>query len=157
KPLLTMRNGCAGFFSQEELSAGKGIVLTDEDRKPLPGKITGDWTPRLDEAAVELPKGRMNLVHRVLELEPSGGRFGLGRIYAEADIKPDDWHLVCHFKDDNVMPGTLMYECCLHAMRLLLGRLGLRGKWGPKPGARSKLKCRGQVLASTRKAGYEVT
>ncbi len=96
-----------------------------------------------------------------MELQPEGGRFGLGRIRAEADIHPDDWHLVCHFKDDNVMPGTLMYECCLHAMRLLLTRLGFRGdpattNWEPVPGVRSKLKCRGQVLASTKKVHYEV-
>src|SRR5262249_46821302 len=26
EPLLTMRNGCAGFFTREELAAGKGIV-----------------------------------------------------------------------------------------------------------------------------------
>ena len=168
KPLITMRNGCAGFFSQEELAAGKGVVLTEDDLKPMPGKKPVDWAPPAEgspEAALPpsppLPGGKLDLVHRVLELQPEGGRFGLGRIRAEADIHPDDWHLVCHFKDDNVMPGTLMYECCLHAMRLLLTRLGFRGDpatttWEPVPGVRSKLKCRGQVLASTKKVHYEV-
>ena len=53
-------------------------------------------------------------------LEHDGGSFGLGFIRAEAEIHPDDWFLVCHFVDDRVMPGTLMYESCLQALRILL-------------------------------------
>jgi hypothetical protein len=53
-----------------------------------------------------------------------GGRFGLGVIRAEADIHPDDWFLTCHFVDDMVMPGTLMYECCAHTLRILMMRMG---------------------------------
>ena len=38
---------------------------------------------------------------------------------------PNDWfHMTCHFVDDRVMPGTLMYECCLHALRIYLMRMG---------------------------------
>lgn len=193
RPLLTMRNGCAGFFTQEELARGKGVVLTDEEKAPAAGTLKG-WTPLAPVAGREtlsdaqvlafrggdfagafgsafarlpftpegLPQGLMKLVDRVLELEPSGGRWGLGRILAEADIRPDDWHLVCHFKGDNVMPGTLMYECCLHTLRVLLARLGVVGEAGkvhyePVKGAASRLKCRGQVLASTKKVRYEVS
>ena len=29
EPLLTMRDGCAGFFTAEELAAGKGVVQTE--------------------------------------------------------------------------------------------------------------------------------
>ena len=57
-----------------------------------------------------IPGGRMRLVHRVLEIDPAGGRCGIGVIRAEADIHPDDWFLTCHFVDDRVMPGTLMYR-----------------------------------------------
>jgi 3-hydroxymyristoyl/3-hydroxydecanoyl-(acyl carrier protein) dehydratase len=102
----------------------------------------------------------MKLIDRVLSLEVGGGRWGLGCIRAEADLHPDDWHLVCHFKDDNVMPGTLMYECCLHTLRVMLLRLGWvapTGSWTePVPGVAGVLQCRGQVTASTRKAQYEV-
>jgi 3-hydroxymyristoyl/3-hydroxydecanoyl-(acyl carrier protein) dehydratase len=188
KPLITMRNGCAGFFSQEELAAGKGIVLTADEKKPVAGK--GDFTPlaplggkeSYDDAQLNalrdgdlslfgfnvpftpltIPKGKMNLVHRINELDPKGGRYGKGWIRGEADIHPDDWHLVCHFKDDNVMPGTLMYECCLHTMRVLLMRLGIVGDAAkcvhePVAGVKSKLKCRGQVLAHTKKVHYEIS
>ena len=111
---------------------------------------------------VGLPTGRMTLVHRILNLDPTAGRFGLGQITSEADIHPDDWFLTCHFVDDRVMPGTLMYECCLHTLRIYLLRMGWVGEadeivYEPVPGIASQLKCRGQVTQSTRKVQYEVT
>ncbi|NLO92258.1 MAG: type I polyketide synthase [Elusimicrobia bacterium] len=195
KPLMSMRKGCAGFFTAEELARGKGVVFKEGDLDAKPGKIPADWPQlappqaapeTLDAAAVDalragdygkafgpafakldlrdpllLPSGMMKLVDSVKELDLKGGRFGLGRIYAEAAITPKDWHLACHFVDDHVMPGTLMYECCLHTFRILLARMGLLscGKecWcGPVPGVTSKLECRGQVLETTKKAGYEI-
>lgn len=191
---LSMRDGCAGFFSQAELDSGKGIVApalarqvstpasgTERvelvsfpagplDEVALAALRTGDLasafgTPfdRVDlERPARLPGGRMTLIDRVTRMDPRGGRFGLGLIRAEADIYPDAWFLTCHFIDDPVMPGTLMYECCLHTLRVFLMRLGWVGEEGqvvcqPVPGVASRLKCRGQVLASTSKAAYEVT
>jgi 3-hydroxymyristoyl/3-hydroxydecanoyl-(acyl carrier protein) dehydratase len=114
------------------------------------------------QQAKGLPGGRMTLVHRILSLKPDGGRFGLGQIVGEADIHPDDWFITCHFCDDQVMPGTLMYECCLHTLRVYLLRLGWVGEdaefiYEPKPGVPGQLKCRGQVLATTKKVWYEIT
>ncbi len=43
QPLLTMRDGCAGFFTDADLAAGKGIVKTELDRQPRPGARPGDW------------------------------------------------------------------------------------------------------------------
>jgi 3-hydroxymyristoyl/3-hydroxydecanoyl-(acyl carrier protein) dehydratase len=104
----------------------------------------------------------MRLVHRVIEIDPDGGRCGIGIIRAEADIHPDDWFITCHFVDDRVMPGTLMYECCMHTLRVYLLRLGWVAEsagsvWEPVPGVASKLCCRGQVLETTRVVTYEVT
>lgn len=194
QPLLTMKNGCAGFFTAAELAAGKGVVQTALDTKPRPGIRPADWeewTPKVREAYSEaqiealragdfagcfgpqfanlplhdparLPGGWMRLVQRVTLLDPQGGRFGLGFIRAEADIHPDDWFLTCHFVDDQVMPGTLMYECCLHTLRIFLMRMGWVGNQEevvcePIPGVASRLKCRGQVTAATKIAAYEVT
>ena len=104
----------------------------------------------------------MRLVHRVNEINPTGGRCGIGIIRGEADIHPDDWFITCHFVDDRVMPGTLMYECCMHTLRIYLLRLGWVAEaagsvWEPVPGVASKLCCRGQVLESTKVVTYEVT
>ena len=48
EPLLTMRDGCAGFFTPEELAAGKGIVPRELDRRPRPARrqpLQTDWSP----------------------------------------------------------------------------------------------------------------
>ncbi|MBI3722776.1 type I polyketide synthase, partial [bacterium] len=193
-PLLSMTEGCAGFFSQEQLDGSSGIVLTAEETAPEPGKAPRDEArglPRMEDESLDdeaisalrrghlerafggefaglplrepagLPGGRMKLIDRVLAIEPRGGRFGLGRIHAEADVNPGDWYLTCHFVDDQVMPGTLMYECCLHALRVLLMRRGWvaeRGEVGfePVPGVPGRLRCRGQVTPGTRKVHYEI-
>lgn len=194
EPLLTMRDGCAGFFSDEELAAGKGIVRPALDLRPRTGIRPPDWQElvpmekeRYDASQLDalrkgdlaacfgshfaglplsrpltIPGDRMRLVHRVMEIDPTGGRYGLGTIRAEADIRPDDWFLTCHFVDDRVMPGTLMYECCLHTLRIFLLRMGWVAEadgaaWEPVPGVASQLRCRGQVLETTRIAAYEVT
>ena len=104
----------------------------------------------------------MWLIDRVLKLDPVGGKFGMGTILGELDIHPEDWFLTCHFCDDQVMPGTLMYECCMHTLRIFLLRMGWIGEAGqiayePIVDVRSRLKCRGQVLSSTKKVWYEVT
>ena len=171
QPLLSMRDGCAGFFTVEELAAGKGIVRPVRDLRPETGVLPDNWQElapmkreRYDARQVDclragdlagcfgrpfaglklahpltIPGGRMRLVHRVTELDPTGGRYGIGLIRAEADIRPDDWFLICHFVDDRVMPGTLMYECCLHTLRIFLLRMGWVAEthgaaWEPVPG-----------------------
>lgn len=108
-----------------------------------------------------IPAGRMKLVERVIELDPRGGAYGLGCIRAEADVHPDDWFLTCHFVDDMTMPGTLMYECCVHTLRILLLRYGWVGEqhqicYQPLTGLPTQLRCRGPVTPETRKVVYQV-
>ncbi len=190
--VITMRNGCAGFFTPAEVKDSGGIVLTAEEKKPARGVING-WRQLVpvdratyDDRQIDalrkgdlkacfgtqfvgiklsdslwLPGGRMKLIHRVKSLDPTGGRYGLGHISAEADIHPDDWFLTCHFVDDMVMPGTLMYQCCEHALRVLLLRMGwVSGGpevcFEPVPDVGAVLKCRGPVTAETRHVVYEV-
>jgi 3-hydroxymyristoyl/3-hydroxydecanoyl-(acyl carrier protein) dehydratase len=130
------------------------------------GDLAGCYGPAFAglrlESPLRLPGGRMHLVDRITHLDPNGGRFGLGLIRGEADIRPDDWYLTCHFVDDMVMPGTLMYECCLHTLRVFLMRLGWVGDhdevaWQPVAGVAARLRCRGQVTTVTRKVTYEVS
>ncbi len=191
--LISMHNGCAGFFTHEEVQNSGGIILTEEDTCPRAGKKPSDWrdlvpvyTESYTDDALEalrrgdlagcfgsffhgielaeslrLPGGRMKLINRILLLDPEGGRYGLGLIRAEADINPDDWFLTCHFMDDMVMPGTLMYECCAHTLRVFIQRMGwVTAKPGtcyePVVGVESVLKCRGPVTPETRHVWYEV-
>ncbi len=194
QPLLTMTNGCAGFFTRYELDAGQGIVLTSMEKQPAEGRLTGGYKPLVPlqvesfsddqmnalrsgdlagcfgsefsrlplNTPAGLPGGRMTLVHRILKMDPAAGRYGLGQITGEADIHPEDWFLTCHFVDDRVMPGTLMYECCLHTLRVYLLRMGWVGEsdqfvYEPIIGEVSTLKCRGQVIETTSAVQYEIT
>ncbi|MBI5895907.1 MAG: type I polyketide synthase, partial [Desulfobacterales bacterium] len=191
--LITMTDGCAGFFTEQEVRNSGGIILSEEDRATstrvngspfsslLPvAKATYDdaqlealrsgdaagcfgdlFRGILLPPALRLPAGRMRLIDRIVELAPEGGRWGLGSIRAEADIHPDDWFLTCHFVDDNVMPGTLMYECCAHTLRVLLLRLGWVTEqadacYEPVQQVPTRLKCRGPVTPASRKVHYMV-
>ena len=193
RPLITMTDGCAGFFTPEEVENSGGIILTPEERAPARGDAPPAWRPpvpmektSLNEAALEalrdgdakgcfgprfqsivlpaaqrLPGGRMRLIDRVTQLDPVGGRYGLGSVCAEADIHPDDWFLTCHFMDDMVMPGTLMYECCAHTLRVFFQRQGWISEnpeagFEPVPGVGAVLKCRGPVTPETKKVVYSV-
>jgi PfaB family protein len=191
--LITMTDGCAGFFTAQEVKNSGGIILTGDETAALVGEKPADWEPlvtmnkeRYEDAALEalrrgnvadcfgndfaavtlpaslrLPGGRMKLIDRVINLDPVGGRYGLGLIQAEADIHADDWFLTCHFVDDMVMPGTLMYECCAHTLRIFMQRMGwITDKadvfYAPVIGVQSILKCRGPVTPATRHVIYEV-
>jgi len=45
KKVLIMRNGCAGFFTDEELADGKGVILNDKDKAELANAVRSDFTP----------------------------------------------------------------------------------------------------------------
>jgi len=189
--LISMRDGCAGFFTEAEVEHSGGIILKKEESEKTP--LRPEFSPlvpvfktgfsedqvhalRSGDLALAfgpefkgrrlgtnlfLPGGRMHLIDRVLEFDPRGGRFGLGSIVAEADIHPEDWFLTCHFIDDPVMPGTLMYECCAHALRIFTQRMGWVSDredvyYDILPGNESDLKCRGPVTPKTKKARYEL-
>ena len=193
KPLITMKDGCAGFFTEQEVINSGGIIRSEKETRTKAGKAPSGWQipapfapTAMDDNALaalrqgdlenafgpdfkgvtlpasqRLPGGRLRLIHRVPVLDPKGGQYGLGLVEAQADIHPDDWFLTCHFVDDRVMPGTLMYECCAHTLRVLLQRMG----WAlpdapivfePMTGIESRLKCRGPVTPKTRHVLYRV-
>ncbi|MBF0226301.1 MAG: type I polyketide synthase [Desulfobacterales bacterium] len=191
--VISMRNGCAGFFTDEDIKKSGGIILTPEEQMPKKGIKPSDWkelvpfyTESYNENSVKairegnlekafgslfhgvtlseslrLPSGRMELIHRILKLDPNGGRYSLGIIQAEADIHADDWFLTCHFVDDMVMPGTLMYQCCEHTLRVFILRMGwVTDKkdvcYEPVPNTPAVLKCRGPVTIKTKKVVYEL-
>lgn len=191
--LITMTNGCAGFFTKDEVLNSGGILPGDMEavygnltkaKAPLNyimapmektacndaslnklrhGEAEACFGPAFNGVQIppnlQLAKGRMHLLDRILEIDPKGGRWGLGSILGEADIMGNEWFLECHFVDDKVMPGTLMYECCAHTLKVFLQRMGwLSDKpeayYGTKMGVQSKLKCRGPVTPQTSKVNY---
>lgn len=193
RQLITMRNGCAGFFTDRQLADGKGIVLTDDDTRPdprpnLPGRQNlpsmrvetfndsaltalragdlaaafGNEFAGLPVTPQTIPSGKMAMIDRITEIDPTGGRFGLGRIKAEIDIPENAWFLTQHFCDDQVMPGTLMYESCMQSLRVFLLRMGWvadasTSAFEPVLEMQSQLRCRGQVTPGVKKALYDIS
>jgi 3-oxoacyl-(acyl-carrier-protein) synthase/3-hydroxymyristoyl/3-hydroxydecanoyl-(acyl carrier protein) dehydratase len=156
RSVLSMRNGCAGFFTPEELATPRGVVERAHDlpTHPAMAPLVEGAPPALDEAAVLAlaagdfsgalgpafraangssltlpPDPRWRLVHRVPTLRTSGGPHGLGEVVFEQDLRDDDWFNPCHFVDDPCMPGTLMFDGCQQAVQLWLLARGAAVHW----------------------------
>lgn len=104
---------------------------------------------------------KMHFFDRVDECLPTGGPWGRGYLRATLDIAPSDWFFVGHFKNDPCMPGTLMFEGCLQAMATFVTSLGYTldkdgWRFEPVPEEKYELRCRGQVLPSSKKLTYEI-
>jgi PfaB family protein len=183
KLMIEMRGGCAGFFTDQELEAGKGVIHTEqelEERQQIqkkhfdpilqcektsfdsrdlvelardneaacfgPAYARGDHNP-----SMHLTAEPMLMMDRVLSVDPNGGAWGLGLIVAEKDLAPDHWYFPCHFKDDQVLAGSLMAEGCGQLMRFYMWFLGLQtctenARFQPIPRLPQKVRCRGQVI-----------
>jgi acyl transferase domain-containing protein/3-hydroxymyristoyl/3-hydroxydecanoyl-(acyl carrier protein) dehydratase len=166
-PLARQRQPNALLFN-----ALRPSVKTSLDSAALRKLREGTWpealgsshAPKRLHASLQLPDGKMALIERVVELDTDGGEQRLGVVYAESDIAADDWYLTCHFIDDQVMPGTLMFEASLQTLRVLLLSKGFvvdastpgDFSFAPVLGVAGQLKCRGQVTRHTSTVGYRV-
>lgn len=151
---LSVREGQAGFFSDEELRASRGVLWDPADELPAAarldppavagvptrygqdavrafaaGRVSDCFGPAhaAADSHVETPRiaaGRMLLVGEVQELLPAGGPWGRGYLRAVRRLDPNDWFYAGHFKNDPCMPGTLMFEGCLQTMAFYLAALG---------------------------------
>jgi PfaB family protein len=193
KMVLKMRGGCAGFFSDEDLARGKGIIRTEAElaarakiqkqhfaplltsaratfgRAELDALSAGDLTacfgPHYAQPgrnpSLRPPRGQMLMLDRVVDIDPNGGPWGLGAVIAEHDLAPDNWYFPCHFKDDEVMAGSLMAEGCGQFMQFYMLYLGLHthtqdARFQPIPGLSQVVRCRGQVTPMHGKLIYHM-
>lgn len=156
---LKMDGGCAGFFSDEDLAAGKGVIYSEkelevrrnaqkrhfvpflhtkktsfskEDMNYLidgaPHKCFEDETyfPNGRNPSLRLPPRQILMLDRVVSVDTQGGAYGLGAVVAEKDLSPDDWYFPCHFKDDEVLAGSLVAEGGGNLLRFYMMMLGLQ-------------------------------
>jgi acyl transferase domain-containing protein/3-hydroxymyristoyl/3-hydroxydecanoyl-(acyl carrier protein) dehydratase len=183
--LLTVRDGQAGFFTDDELSRSGGVLWDAADRTPpeatdapavrcersafdadavgalaegRPDRCFGaGWdVTRAHVRTPRLGSGRLRLLDEVPVFDP-----GRGYLRAETAVSPDDWFFDGHFLNDPCMPGTLMSEACLQAVSFYLAACGFtidRDGWRfePVPGRAARMRCRGQVTPTSRKLTYEV-
>jgi|GEM_PF-125945 len=198
KLVLKMRNGVAGFFNDEELNAGKGVIETEAEEKRRLSIVKQSFTPLLscsktsfdyndmlslcegdisacfgDNYAQDSVKGvelnpnlvysapKMLMIERITELDPKGGAWGLGLIVGEKTLDPDHWYFPCHFKDDQVMAGSLMSDGCSQLLRFYTWYLGLHtltkdAVFQPISGLGQQVRCRGQVVPQHATLSYRM-
>jgi 3-hydroxymyristoyl/3-hydroxydecanoyl-(acyl carrier protein) dehydratase/NADP-dependent 3-hydroxy acid dehydrogenase YdfG len=96
--------------------------------------------------------GSLALMHitRVALVDPGAGRMGLGRLIAYQDVDPEDWYFDCHFKNDPVLPGSVITEVCYQLLRFAMLYFGLQvntrnARFEPVVGLRQSARFRGQV------------
>jgi 3-hydroxymyristoyl/3-hydroxydecanoyl-(acyl carrier protein) dehydratase/1-acyl-sn-glycerol-3-phosphate acyltransferase len=153
EPRLSVKEGQAGFFSDEELANSGGCLWDALEHDPGPGRVDAPVVfperTDLDRAALEAfaagdlvtafgrnfrranthtwtprtPGDRMLILDRA-RFDLAGGPWKRGYLRAELDIRPDLWFFHGHFHNDPCMPGTLMFDGCLQAMYLLLAAGG---------------------------------
>ena len=111
--------------------------------------------------SLRLPQGPMQMIDRVVSVEPDGGAWGLGLIDAEKDLTPDDWYFPCHFQGDQVLAGSLMSDGCCQLLQVYLLYLGLHtrtsdARFQPVAGVPHRVICRGQVTPEARRLTYRL-
>ena len=182
--VLKMDGGCAGFFREEELVSGNGVVYTAKENKiradapkrhftpllktpktaftkaDLRHLINGDMEKCFEDVgyyangrnpSLRLPPEKILMIDRITSVDIRGGAYGLGYIIAEKDLAPDDWYFPCHFRDDEVLAGSLQAEGGGNLLRFFMLYLGLQrlvkdGRYQPVFDVPQKVRCRKQVV-----------
>ena len=154
KPRLSVRNGQAGFFTDEELANSAGVLWDPNEEKPAPAQVDAPFvelqktkltstelkafasgrpyacfgkgweTAQPHVRSPRITSEKMQFLHEVTQIDHKGGPWGRGYLRAETPVTPDDWFFKGHFKNDPCMPGTLMFDGCLQTMSIYLASLG---------------------------------
>ena len=193
KVVLEMRNGCAGFFTDEELADGKGVILNDNDKEQLAnaqksyfkpfltnskstydykdmmclvnGDIAGCFGTAYDQGgrnpSLKFSSEKFLMIERVTKIEPQGGHWGLGLLEGQKDLHPEHWYFPCHFKDDEVMAGSLMSEGCGQMAMFFMLYLGMNvnvnnARFQPMKDESQTVRCRGQVTPQINTLTYRM-
>ena len=186
KLALVLRDGCAGFFSPEELAGGGGVaeaaLATPPEamvkpllrhakerlgRAALEALVRGDAAAAFGEgyghagSAVRLPPEQLLMVDRITDLG-SRRADGSWRMTGEKDLQADAWYFTSHFVDDPVMPGSLVAEGATQMLKVHLISLGMHQcladpEFQPIPDLVMGIKVRGQIVPDMDRLRYEVT
>jgi 3-hydroxymyristoyl/3-hydroxydecanoyl-(acyl carrier protein) dehydratase len=181
--VLKMDGGCAGFFADEQLVDGAGVVYANSEiearknadrqyftpllntkktsfsKEDLQYLIDGDIEKCFDDISyfsngrnpsLRIPPEKILMLDRITSVDLTGGAYGLGYIVAEKDLQPDDWYFPCHFRDDEVLAGSLQAEGGGNLLRFFMMMLGLQrmtkdARFQPIFGLGQKVRCRKQV------------
>ena len=101
------------------------------------------------------------MLDRITKADVHGGAYGLGEIIAEKDLSPDDWYFPCHFRDDQVLAGSLQAEGGGNLLRFFMMMLGLQrlkkdARFQPIYDLPQKVRCRKEVTPKDKKLVYRL-
>ncbi|PSR32412.1 MAG: hypothetical protein C7B46_14505 [Sulfobacillus benefaciens] len=147
---ISVRNGQAGFFSEEELAQASGVLFDAQAMVPEPGPLDA---PAVEIGTVSLshdqllalaqghpwecfgasfdrakthvrtpriPTGALLMLDEIVTLDGRGGPWHRGYLCAKTRIRGDEWFFDGHFHNDPAMPGTLMFEGTVQALAVYL-------------------------------------
>ena len=181
--VLKMDGGCAGFFADDQLIDGAGVVYANSEIEARKNAKKKHFTPLLTTAkttfskedlqhlidgniekcfgdisyfangrnpSLRIPPEKILMLDRITSVDIKGGSYGLGYIVAEKDLHPNDWYFPCHFRDDEVLAGSLQAEGGGNLLRFFMMMLGLQrmtkdARFQPIFGLGQKVRCRKQV------------
>ncbi len=181
--VLKMDGGCAGFFRDDQLAVGAGVVYTKAELLAMQHAQKQHFVPLItthktsfnkhhllalsqglmqacfeDEAyhndgrntSLKLSDEKIMMIDRIVSVNRTGGCYGLGEIIAEKDLHPEDWYFPCHFRDDQVLAGSLQAEGGSTLLKFFMLYLGMQkltkdARFQPITGVRQRVRCRKQV------------
>ncbi len=182
--VLKMDGGCAGFFKDEQLANGAGIVYTNAEINEMKNAQKQHFIPLVKcsktsfdlsallllnqgdfvgcfendayftngkNPSLRLPNQDIMMIDCITSIDVNGGYYGLGQIIAEKELKPTDWYFPCHFRDDQVLAGSLQAEggsTLIKFFMLFLGmnKLSEDARFQPVKNIKQKVRCRKQVI-----------
>ncbi len=111
--------------------------------------------------SLRLPPEKILMIDRITSVDLTGGAYGLGYIVAEKGLHPDDWYFPCHFRDDEVLAGSLQAEGGGNLLRFFMLMLGLQrltkdARYQPVFDLPQKVRCRKQVTPKDTKLVYKL-
>jgi 3-hydroxyacyl-[acyl-carrier protein] dehydratase/trans-2-decenoyl-[acyl-carrier protein] isomerase len=132
---------------REAVTCKQTSFTRDDILKCGTGELDGIQYPRL-------PLPDMLMLDRITHISDNGGSYGHGEIEAEFAVNPDSWFFACHFKDDPVMPGSLVLDALCQLLGFYLGWKGYKGK-GRALGI-GEVKYKGEILPTSGTISYHL-
>lgn len=187
--LMMVTQAMGGYFTDQDLEGSKGIVnLPGKMQKKLSQKklvpctqnsqhsfnkeemcafYEGDFKKCFKSACsvnMKTPYGvkeEVRMIENIEEISFTGGKYGLGKVVATRRITPEFWPFKAHFKNDPVLPGTIMLD---GINQLLLFFAAYSGFLGQRPNMQVgvvtdnliNIAFRGQVKPSYSQLTFEI-
>lgn len=186
---LIVCNAISGYFSEADLNNSKSLPvfavskeeailkqhftpsLTCDKTKFSNAEIqalqAGDFSlcfgaTYLTKKPFALSSNKLLMISRILQVDPQRGTWGLGQILGELDIDPKHWVFEAHFKNDPVMPGTMLVEGCNQVVFFYMYYLGLHTKLDSFKftyckNLKSNARFRGEITKEANKVQFRIT